>query len=197
MDTETQVEQPVVPTTTTEETTVTPVPSQEDPLQKELDRIETGKRTQKEKLLYTKQRIDKQLAEMGEGTEVEDENRPLTLKDLRAYTAVAAQETAMSLADEIEDANEQKLVKHYLETTIKPSGDAQTDLRNARLMANAVKNRQIAEEAGRAAHARTSPSAPSAPPRQAGTEPEFTLEQTRLMKGFGITKEEAVKALQG
>jgi hypothetical protein len=195
MEENTQVEtEEVVPTATPEET---PVPSQEpDPVQEELDRIDTAKRTKKEKLLFTKQRIEKQLAEFGDEPESIDDDRPLTLKDLRAIQASEAQQTAMTLAEEIEDANEQRLVKHYLETTIRPSGDAQTDLRNARLMANAIKNRQLAEESGRAARARTAPSAPAAPPRQVGAEPEFSKEEAQIMKGFGLTKEEAAKALQ-
>lgn len=195
MDLEDQVEiEEAVPTAAPEET---PEPSQEsDPVQEELDRIETGKRTKKEKLLYTKERIEKQLADLGE-TKVEDEDRPLTLKDLLAFQAVQAQDTAKTLADEIEDEAERKLTLHHLENTIKPSGDPQTDLRNARLIVRAVKNSQLAEEATRTTRARTQPSAPAAPPKQAGTTPEFSREEAAVMRGFGLTAEEAAEALKG
>lgn len=178
-----------------------PEPSQEDPIQEELDRIESKGRSKEDKLLFTYKRVKKQLSEAGidpDAAAPSDEDRPLTIRDFAAIRAIEAQETAISLADtEIADENERKLVKHHLENTIKPSGDAQTDLRNAQALVNAVKNRQLAEESGRAARARTAPSAPSAPPRQAGAEVELTPEQAKVMKGFGLTKEEAVEALKG
>jgi hypothetical protein len=192
MDEETQVENPVVPTATPEET---PAPSQEkDPVKEELERIENGQRSKKEKLLYTKKRVEEQLAALGDD-EV-DENRPLTVKDLRTFQAVEAQETAKTLAAEIMDDNERKLVLHHLENTIKPSGDAQTDLRNARLIVNSVKNGQLAEEAARAAKARTAPSAPGAPPKGPDAKPELSKEDEAVMKGFGLTQEEALAALK-
>jgi hypothetical protein len=194
MDENTQVDiEEAAPTAAPEET---PAPSQEETaVQDELDRIENGKRTKKEKLLYTKERIEKQLAELGGTDDLEDENRPLTLKDLRALEAVRAQETAKNLADEIGDEAERKLVLHHLEHTIKPSGDAQTDLRNARLIVNSVKNGMIAEDAARAATVRRSSSAPAAPPKTADGKLELSKEDAAVMRGFKMTEEQVRAAL--
>lgn len=168
-------------------------PSQEaDPIQEELEKVEKGKRTQREKLEYTKQRVEQQLAEL----ENEDENRPLTVKEFRALQAETANKTARQLVDSIDESDAYKaLVKHHLESTIRPSGDAQTDLLNARRLVDGVKNRQLAEEATRAAGARTSPSSPSAPPKDKGKEPELTAEQQRFAKVTGLTPDQVKEAL--
>ncbi len=193
MQDEHQVEtEDVVPTATPEET---PEPSQaSDPVQEELNRVESTKRTKKEKLEYTLKRVQEQLSELGDTNE--DENRPLTLKDLQAFHAAQAQDTAKSLAQEIADDAERKLVLHHLENTIRPSGDAYTDLRNAQLIVASVKNRMLAEESARAATARTRPSAPAAPPKQEGKKPEFTAEQRKFIQSTGLSEEDAIKALQ-
>lgn len=198
MEPEDQVEiEEAVPTAAPEET---PAPSQEsDPVQEELDRIENSKRTKKEKLLYTKQRVEKQLAELGEtdATDV-DLDRPMTVREYEARRMLDARDTAVSLVDSLsEDEKAKELVRYHLENTIRPSGDAQTDLNLALSIVNGVKNRQLAEESARTTRARTAPSAPAAPPRQIGAEPEFSKEEAAVMKGFGLTKEEAAEALKG
>lgn len=198
MDENTQVEPEVAVPTAAPEVTETSAPSQESQenlVQAELDKVETAKRTKKEKLEFTKQRIERQLAELGESPDVIDEDRPLTLRTLQAYEAEKAKETAVTLAEQIDNEAERRLVLHHLENTIKPSGDAETDLRNARLIVNAVKNGQLAEESARVSKARIAPSAPSAPPRQEGAKPEFSAEEAAIMRGFKLTEEEAAQAL--
>lgn len=185
-----------------EETQTTTAPSQEnDPVEEELEKIETAenaKRTKLERLQYNKERIERELAEEAAKNGVElDENRPLTVREFKAMQAHEAQETAKSLAEsEIADDKERKLVLHHLENTIRPSGDAATDLRNARLIVNAVKNRQVAEEVVRSAQARTHASTAGAPPRQDSTKPELSQEEQRFAKMTGLSEEE-IKAAVG
>jgi len=189
-------EEIVTPAVTPEETPI--VPSQtEDPVQQELDRIENDKRSKLERLQFNKERIEREIAaQTGQQPAASDEDRPLTVREFKALQAVEAQDTAKTLADSIEDEKERTLVIHHLENTIKPSGDAATDLRNARLIVNSVKNGQLAEEALRTAKARTAPSAPSAPPRAPTAKPEFSAEETAIIKAFKLTDDEAEKALR-
>lgn len=186
-----------VPTAEPEET---PEPSQEtDPVEEELERIETTKRTKLEKLEYTKQRIEKQLAEerRKEGI-VDEDDRPLTVREFRALQAQEAQYTAKQLVENLDvPENVKRLAKHHLDNTVKPSGDPQTDLTNALALVEAVRNRQLGEEAARAAKVRTAPSSPSAPPKTPGSVPEFTKEERAVMRGFKLTEEEAAQALRG
>lgn len=181
-----------------EETAPTAVePSQEkDPIQEELDRLEDKKpkRTRLETLAYNRDRLDKELAEERKKLGITDEDdRPLTRGDLKVIQQESAQETAFKLADEITDDAEKKLVKYHLENTIKPSGDASTDLRNARLIVNSVKNGQIAEEAVRSVKARTSGSSSGAPAKEKQVN-ELTTDEKKMMSGFGLTEEQVIAA---
>jgi hypothetical protein len=110
--------------------------------------------------------------------------------------AVSAQETAQSLTDSLDETDSYKqLVKHHLENTVRPSGDATTDLRNARAIVDGVRNSQLAEEAARSQAARRAPSSPSAPPAQGKEEPELTKEQAQFARMTGLSPEEAARAL--
>lgn len=198
MEEETQVED-----TQIEEETTETVPSEvSDPVEEELEKIETGKnekRSKLERLQYNKERIEKELAEEAARNGVEvDEDKPLTLREFKAMQANAAQETAKSLAEsEIADEKERKLAIHYLETTIRPSGDAATDLRNARLMVNAVKNRQVAEEVARTAQPRAFASSAGAPAKPASKKPDLTPEERQFARQTGLTEEEVMAARKG
>lgn len=189
MDPEEKVETPVSPTETE--------PSQEkDPVQEELDRVEAQpKKSKLEKLEYTKKRIDQQLAEekAKSGIVEDDDDRPLTVREFKSLQREEAQSTAISLAGEIENEAERKLTQYHLENTIKPSGDAQTDLKNARLLVNAVKNGQVAEEAVRATKARTTGSGAGAPPKEKQTN-ELTKEERDYMVAFKLTEAQVVAA---
>jgi hypothetical protein len=197
MEEETQVENPVAPTATPEAPASVPSPT-EDPVQEELDKIETAKRTKLERLQYTEARVKQQIADVlkANGQQPDDEDRPLTVREFKALQATDAQHTALALADEIEDEHEQKLVKYHIENTIKPSGDAQADFRNARLIVNSVKNGQIAEEAARTTKARTAPTAPAAPPRQPSATPELSKEESNFARAMGLSPEEVAAARQ-
>lgn len=202
MKEETKVEstEEVVPTTTEEQ-----VPPQEetDPVKAELERVaEKPKRSKKDQLLYTKQRVEQQLAEL-DGKDpnevaktISDDDKPLTRRDVEQLFAERELDTAVELAEDIEDDNERKLTQHYLENVIKPSGDAKTDLRNAQLMVNAVKNKQITEEVARTATVRRHASTASAPAKETPRAAELSKEDEAVARGFGLTPEEVQKAVK-
>lgn len=184
-----------VEATQTSEETQGSAPSQEkDPIQAELERVESQKpkRTKLETLQYNAEKWNRDLAEerKKQGIE-EDDNRPLTVAEFKSMQRETAQETALTLADDIQDEAERKLVKHHLEQTIKPSGDPQTDLRNARSLVNAVRNTQIAAEAVRAGKPKAAGSAASAPPREKQAD-DLTAEEKKIMTGFKLTKEQVI-----
>lgn len=176
-------------------------PSQDDPVEQELKRVqEKPKRSRLETLEYNRNRLQKEIEDEKAKAgivEEEDDNRPLTVAEFKAMNAREAQATALSLAESIENESDRKLTLYHLENTIRPSGDAHTDLLNAQLIVNSVRNGMLAEESARSAKARSLPGAPSAPPRQRGAEPEFSSDESKIIKGFGLTAEEAKKALEG
>lgn len=126
-------------------------------LKNELDKIQknnTGK-TKREKLSYTKKRVEEQLKELDIEEGVTDPNldgdddQPLTKGEFKKLKTEEATKTALQLADEISDQVERELVKHHIDNTIRPSGNPQVDLANARAIVNNVKNAQIIEEVNR------------------------------------------------
>lgn len=127
----------------------------QDPIKEELGRIEKKKPqyTKLEKALFAKKKIEEEIKNLGgevdedPDDEDDDDNEPVTRGDLKKMEKEKAITTAISLAtQQITDENELKLTLHHLSNTIKPSGDANEDLRNARLMVNSVKNGQIIDE---------------------------------------------------
>lgn len=188
-----------------EEQTTTQEPSQENnPLKKELDKIERQKsgKSELEKAEFKRQQIDKRIAELkGESKDAPnddddtDDNRPLTVSEFRKLEQEKENRRAVDLADSIEDETERKLTIHYLENSIRPSGNADVDLANARAIVNSKRNAQIAEEAGRI----TKPSEHGATPGSPGKPPEGVFEPTpeeaSLMRApFNLSKEDIIAA---
>lgn len=182
--------------------TPAPEPSQPNPLQAELDRVEQHKsgRTKREKLEFTLNRVKQQLSELdgeaGVDTTVEvDKTKPVTFADLDRIEHDRENRRAVDMADSIQDEVERKLTIHYLENTIKPSGNAETDLANARAIVNAKRNALIAEEASRGTRPNSYVSAPGAPMRPAQEVFEPTLLEQQLMRApFNLTKEDVIAA---
>lgn len=170
-------------------------PSQEkDPVEQELARIDKSKRSKLEKLEYTRERVDKQIAEeRAKAGITDDEDRPMTVREFKALRTEEQRDTAVSLANAIENEAERRLVQYHLENTIRPSGDAKTDLDTALAIVQGVKNRQKAEEALRASPARSVGSAASAPPKEVQTS-ELTPTEEQYMKSFKLTKEQVLAA---
>ncbi len=129
-------------------------PVEPNPVKEALERVQKkGEgRTELEKARFTRQQIDKRIAELesDEGAtplEDEDDSKPVTIGDLKKLEREQSKKTALNLADEIEDEAERELAKHYLTNTIRPSGNPKEDLRVARQLVNAEKNKQLIEQA--------------------------------------------------
>ncbi len=144
---EDSIEEVVLPSETKEEQVDD---NKQDPLKTELENLnKKGGRSKKEKLLFSKQRIEEQLAELGDKDDIEDEDdKPVTMKMLKEMQAqkVIVPETALQLADSIENETERELTKYHLENTIRPTGDPKQDLALAAVHVNAVKNKQIVDQ---------------------------------------------------
>ena len=179
-----------------------PEPSQPNPLQAELDRVEQHKsgRTKLEKLEFTLNRVQQQIAEhkaeAGVDATVEvDKTKTVTFADLDRIEHDRENRRAVDMAESITDDVERKLTIHYLENTIRPSGNADTDLANARAIVNAKRNALIAEEASRGTRPNSFVSAPGAPMRPAQEVFEPTAQETQFMRApFNLTKEDIIAA---
>lgn len=181
-------------------------PSQ-DPIKEELEKVQKkGKgKTELEKAIYTKQQIEKRIAELkGDSGEEDipddDDQAPVTVGMLKQMQKQQTIKSALSLAEEqITDEHELELVKHHLQNTIKASGNAGEDFRNARALVNAVKNKQIIEETHRKIPAKRTSAGGSAPGKyEDAFEP--TNEELKMMSFKGLdgkpllTKEDIIKS---
>ena len=178
----------------------TQVEGEQDPLKTELERVKKGGRTKREKLIYTKNRIEEQLREVEKeegiepSPEIEDDNAPITRGDLRKIEAQRATKTALELAEDIENDTERELVKHYINNTINSTGNPKEDLRLARALANDVKNKQILEQLkGRPQPKRTSATGGGTP--YVPEEEEMTADEMAFMKPpFNMSREKILEA---
>lgn len=157
--------------------------TEQDPLKVELDRVQKKEgRTQKEKLLFTKNRVEQQLREI-EGDEPEkvvtddaDDNAPLTVGMFKKMQQENATKTAIQLSEDIEDETERELTQYHLNNSIKSTGNPTEDLKLARTLTNAAKNKQIIEEVERKIPAKTHSNGSSAPGKDEKI-PELTAEE--------------------
>jgi len=178
-------------------------PSQnEDPIDAELKRNEsnTQKRSKKDKLLYTKKRVEEQLAELGVEDEDTDDDAddaaPLTRGDLKKFNVESARKKSVDIASSIQDEKERKLTLQYLERIV-PSGDAEEDVRLARLAVNSVRNGMVIEEIARkeAIKINQHDSAPGNPaPSPEGVFEPSPQEASLMRPPFNLTKEDILKA---
>lgn len=167
-------------------------------LESELEKANKGKRSKVDKLLYSKRRIEEQLAELGGGDQPEptdeDDNKPVTVGMLKKIRQDESKKTSLEMAENITDAKERELVVHYLKTKVVPSDDPSEDLRFALAAVNSLKNAQIASELGRKTNPKTYSSAPGSSARV--EEPfEPTPEEAAYMKPpFNLSKEKILQA---
>lgn len=173
----------------------------QDPLKKELDRARKP-RTEAEKAAFSLRKNAERARELGlDPSEIlsdgssEGKDKVVTVEMLEQREKDKAAKTAIALADEqIENETERELVKHHLESSIRPSGNPATDLANARAIVNSIKNKQIADEAVRRGDPNRHGSATGAPGNH---EAQFTPteEERRFMSApFNMTKEDILKA---
>jgi hypothetical protein len=166
------------------------VPSQ-NPLDDELSKIKekSESRTKLEKLEYTKKRVESQLEEERKKLGVViapsgDDDEPLTLGKYRQIKQEEAQQTAIQMADDIQDEKERELVKHHLSNTIKPTGNPNEDLRLARMLTNSVRNSTIIKESNRKGEPQSYRGSSAPAPYEPTFEPTPEEAQMMSMKGL-------------
>ena len=165
---------------------------QDDPVKKELEKIQKPKLTKKERLLFAKKKIDEQL----KGEDGFDPDEPLTIGKYRELQTEESIQQALLKAENIEEESEKELTKHYLQNRIKPSGDADDDLRIARAAVNSLRNAQIAEEINRKVQAKTYGS-PSGAPGKREEIFEATADELVFMgPPYNLSKEDIIKQRQ-
>lgn len=174
-----------------------------DPLQKEAEKVQKNARTEKEKAEFSLKKNAERLKELGgDPTSIlgshlatEDDDKPLTVGMLKEIQKENGKNTALDLADSLDDENEKVLVKDALENRIKPSGNPQEDLTAARAIVNAKRNALIAEEAGRRSGAAGHASGAGAPAKGDNEAFEPTPEETAFMKPpFNLSKDAIIAA---
>lgn len=184
------------------ETPVTPEPLQ-NPVKAELERVQKKSgRTKEEKLLFTYRKVKEQIKDLGlpvddEETPVsDDDSAPVTVGMLKKLEQERGVKTAIQLADSISDLDDRELAKFHIQNTIRPSGNAEEDLRNALALVHSVKNTQIAQEVLRINTPKSFSNASGAP---AKTEIQFqpTAEELVYMSApFNLKKEDIIRARQ-
>lgn len=199
----TSTPEPVVEPVTTEEAT--------DPLKVELERVKSKKTPQekaKDSLFFNAEQAKKLGLDPAEilGIKpkeeiVEEDDKPVTRKELEELLFKSRQDTAIKssveLANEISDEAERELTLFHINNTIKSTGDPKEDLKLARALTNSVRNSQIIEEASRKPIAKTHSSATSGNTNT--SEPTVVLtaeEQAYLATGL-VTKDEILIARKG
>lgn len=193
MENEIEAEEVVVPA-------ATEIVPEQDPLKIELDKVQRKGKTKAEKLLYTKNRIDQQLKELGieEEEADDDDDKTVTVGMLKKIQAQSSTKSALELADGIPNEVERELTKNYLENRITPSGNAQEDFETAQILVNAKKNTQIIEEVLRKPQSRTQSSGNGAPAKVADPVEELTTEEMLYTKApWNMSKAQIIAARQG
>lgn len=129
----------------------TPNPEKKEPLQ---EKKQDKPRTRLEKLKFTRASIDKQIEEEEKANGIvildeEDDDKPITRRDLKRIELDNAKKTALQLTEELPE-DERDQVREALESRIVASGNPQRDYQTALDLVRSEKNRQLAEEAARA-----------------------------------------------
>lgn len=182
----------------TEEKVHEEVPLQ-DPVKKELEKVtgaKLNKLTPAERLIFEKKKIDDQLRALGhvetDSPNDEDDDKPITRGELKEIERNRSVDTALEMAEEIENEDERSLTKLYIETKIKPSGNPTEDYRIARALVNSVKNSQIATEIARKTSPQRHVSGAGSPARTEEVFEPTSEELTFMRPPYNLTKEEII-----
>lgn len=155
-----------------------------------------GKLTKKQRILFAKDKIDRQLKELGDddGGEEDGDDEIVTVGMLKDQEKQKSKDSALIMADSITDADERKDVKDILNTRIVPSGNAEADFKAALALANVSRNSVIAQELARKVPAGAAGSGSGAP---AKNDAQFvpTASEARMMQPpYKLSKEDILKA---
>ena len=151
---------------------------------------EAPKFTKRERLIHAKSKIEADLAAL---EHEDDDSRPLTVGEFKKMQQTQQRESAIEVAASIDNEDERNEVMELLSTRIVPTGNAQDDVRLARDIVNAEKNKRILEENGRKATPQLHANVPGAPGKP---EEVFTPTQQEqfFMQSFGLSKDQILSA---
>lgn len=197
MDEEKKLENIGAPSAPAEETTPKETEPLQNPVQKELEKVQTKKSvlSRRERLEFERRKIEEQLAEEDQSEGIVPTVSAEVPEWYRKARAEEAKQTALQMAEAIEDQSERDLTKHHLQNTIRPSGNPSEDLRLARSIVNGVRNTQIAEELARKSAPKTYSSGSGAPAKPADGVFEPNTDEAALMRPpFNLSKEDILKA---
>lgn len=147
--------------------------------------------TKRERLEFSKAKIEQQLTELDDE---EDENRPLTVGDLKKMQQEKSKETAIELAAAIENQDERDAVIEILSTRIVPTDKPEEDVKIARELVTARKNAQIVEDLARKQDPTRHSAAPGAPGNTPNVFTPTPEELVFMQPPYNLTQEEVIKA---
>ncbi len=185
----------------------------EDPIKTELERVkgQTQGKTPKEKFEYKLQRELAQAKEMGidvtklagipNETQVEDDEKPLTRKDLESIlSSVNPSKKAIDMAMEIGNEAERELHLHYLENKVNPNLSEEEKFQTAKDMVNAIKlkNQMILNNIKPTTNSHSSASSFIPAKNETFDNQKLTKEEEMFfrdaeIRGVPLTKEEILK----
>lgn len=126
--------------------------------------------------------------------DMDDPNRVVTVGDLKRMKAQEATQTAVQMAESIEDVVAREAVKAALRRVV-ASGDPQKDFTDAVAIANREKNSKVLEEIARRPIAPAHRSGAGAPPNKPEGAFEPTASEAAYMRPpFNLTKEDILKS---
>lgn len=146
--------------------------------------------TKRERLEFTLEKIQSQLAELDDE---QDDTRPVTVGDLKRMKQEEGKNTAIELANQIEDEVERLAVVDMLEERLVPSGDPKADLELARSAVNAKKNQMLTEEMARRGTPSSHGSAPGAPGRPQDVFTPTATEEIFMQPPYNLSVEDIKK----
>ena len=164
------------------------------------EKLEKDSKARKGRLLHAHKEIKAELAEMGVNPDEVDppslgDDEVLTVGKMKELERQKSQQTALELANNLEDSTERDAVKVYLSTRLIPSGNAQEDLRLALTIVHSERNGQIAQEVARKTAPKQHPTGGGAPARKPDAEFVPTPEELRFMAPpFNMTKDHVLAA---
>lgn len=161
------------------------LPPSGDPVKEELDRVKNRPKTEREKAEYALASNANRLKDLGGDPakvlgitpptqQDEDDEVPEWYKREQSRTAT---KSAVELAQDIQDEYERDLTIHHLENTVRPSGNAQQDLKTAKDLVLAAKARHFMDEKARKLPPKEHGSGGGAPPPRQDPVGELTPEE--------------------
>lgn len=178
---------------------------EQDPLKKELEKVQSKGKTEAEKAAFSLKKNAERARELGiDPADVlgfnksveEDDDTPVTRGMLKRMQQDTATKTSLQLADDIDNESERELTKYHLENSIKSTGNPAEDFKLARALTNSARNSKILEEVQRKGEPKTHSNGSGGPAKDNEIDQaELTPgEKLYMGKPFNMTKKQIVEA---